>query len=92
MEDGSSRLFLTVDGRPQLIQFAGSLMIIDGYDFPAPVLYDMEKDETLEDEVFAGFVKENYGDRGFNGGSWYDLYMFPETGLAGGARQQGMQG
>lgn len=92
MEDGSSRLFLTVDGRPQLIQFAGSLMIIDGYDFPAPVLYDMEKDETLEDEVFAGFVKENYGDRGFNGGSWYDLYMFPETGLAGGSPATGDAG
>ncbi|MDE6203119.1 MAG: hypothetical protein K2G19_06540, partial [Lachnospiraceae bacterium] len=75
--DGSSRLFLTVDGRPQLIQFFGSLMLIDGYDFQAPVLYDMEKEETVEDEAFAEFVRENYGDRGFNGGSWYDLYMFP---------------
>lgn len=75
--DGSSREFLTVDGRPRLIQFFGSLMLIDGYDFQAPLLYDMEKEEEVEDEVLADFVRENYGDRGFNGGSWYDLYMFP---------------
>ncbi len=91
-EDGSSRLFLTLDGRPQLIQFFGSLMLIDGYDFPAPVLYDLEKEETLEDEVFAEFVRENYGDRGFNGGSWYDLYLFPEAGAARGTQAPGLAG
>lgn len=82
-EDGSSRLFLTVDGRPQLIQFFGSLMVIDGYDFSAPVLYDMEKEEIVEDGAFAEFIEENYADRGFNGGSWYDLYMFPSADTAG---------
>lgn len=76
MEDGSSELFLTTEGSPQLIQFAGDLMIIDGYDFQAPVLYDMEKKEYVEDQALADFVEENYADRQFNGGSWYDLFLF----------------
>lgn len=76
-EDGSSELFLTAQGRPQLIQFVGDLMILDGYDFASPVFYDMEKKEYVEDPALEDFVKENYSDRQFNGGSWYDLYLFP---------------
>ena len=76
-EDGSSELFLTTEGSPQLIQFMGDLMILDGYDFAAPLLYDMEKKEYVEDQALVDFVEENYPDRQFNGGSWYDLYLFP---------------
>lgn len=76
-EDGSSKLILTVEDRPQLVQFQGNLMIVDGYDFAAPLLYDLEKEEVVEDEGLAAFIEENYQDRGFNGGSWYDLYIFP---------------
>lgn len=76
-EDGSSKEFLTVDGRPQFIQFADNLLIADGYDFAAPFLYDLKKEEMVEAEELAAFIDENYTDRGFNGGSWYDLYLFP---------------
>lgn len=76
-EDGSSEQLLTVDGRPQLLQFMGNLLIVDGYDFTAPLLYDLEKGEIVEAEELSAFIAENYQDRDFNGGSWYDLYLFP---------------
>ena len=76
-QDGESELFLTVEGNPQLVQFMGDTMILDGYDFAAPLLYDMEKKEYVEDQVLTDFIAENYPDRQFNGGSWYDLYLFP---------------
>lgn len=76
-EDGSSELFLTMDGRPELVQFQGDLLIADGYDFKEPVLYDMEKKEYVKDEGLSAFISENYPERSFNGGSWYDLYIFP---------------
>lgn len=75
-EDGSSEEFLTMEGRPMLIQFWENIMLIDGYDFEAPLLYDMEKKEYVEDDVLTDFVKEQAADRQFNGGSWYDLYYF----------------
>ncbi|GFI48164.1 hypothetical protein IMSAGC019_03491 [Lachnospiraceae bacterium] len=76
-EDGSSSLFLTTEGTPQLIQFIGNLMMVDGYDFPSPALYDLEKKEYVENQTLEAFVKENYGERNFNGGSWFDMYFFP---------------
>lgn len=76
-EDGSSELLLTADGRPELLQFQGNLLIADGYDFPAPLLYDLDKKEIVEAEELSAFIEENYQDRDFNGGSWYDLYLFP---------------
>ena len=76
-EDGSSELLLTTDGRPELLQFQGNLLIADGYDFTAPLLYDLEKKEIVEAEELSAFIEENYQDRDFNGGSWYDLYLFP---------------
>lgn len=76
-EDGSSELLLTAEGRPQLVQFMGNFLIADGYDFPAPLFYDLEKKEVVETKGLAAFIEENYKDQGFNGGSWYDLYLFP---------------
>lgn len=77
-EEGSSELFLTVESRPGFLQFHENLMIIDGYDYMAPLLYDLEKEEYVKDEVLAEFVGNNYGNRGFNGDSWYDLYFFSD--------------
>lgn len=77
MEDGSSRLFLTLEDSPQIIQFQGNRMILDGYDYDGLLIYDLDAEEYVEDDVLSSFVKENYGDRTFNGGSWYDLYFFP---------------
>ncbi|MCI8925171.1 MAG: carbohydrate ABC transporter substrate-binding protein [Lachnospiraceae bacterium] len=76
-EDGSCALFFTAQGRPELLQFQDNLMIVDGYDYPAPVLFDMDKKEVLEKEELSAFMEENYKDRMFNGGSWYDMYLFP---------------
>ena len=76
-EDGSCESFLTLENSPQMIAFQGSRMIIDGYEFDSLLIYDMETQEYISDEVLDTFVKENYGDRTFNGGSWFDLYCFP---------------
>lgn len=81
-EDGSSEVYLTLEGRPMLLRFWKDLMVIDGYDFKTPLLYDMEKEEYVEDMALGEFVEQQYGDRGFNGGSWYDLnYFFDEDGI-----------
>lgn len=78
-EDGSSEKFLTLEEeqRPELIQFLGNKMIIDGYDYEGLLIYDMEQKKYIEDEVLNDFVNENYGNRDWNGDSWYDLYFFP---------------
>lgn len=81
LEDGSCEKFLNIEGSsPDLIQFQDNLMIIDGYgyDYDGYLIYDMEKKTYLEDEVLADFINENYKDRDTNGGSWFDLYFFPE--------------
>lgn len=76
-EDGSSEVYLTLEGRPTLIQFQGNLMIIDGDNYEGLILYDMERKEYIEDEILNDFVNENYKNRTSNGGSFYDLYFFP---------------
>lgn len=75
-EDGSGEVFLTLEMPPMLLQFQNSLMIIDGWDYDELLLYDMEKQEYIEDEVLGDFVKENYKDRSSNGGAFYDLFFF----------------
>ncbi len=76
-EDGSCDSFLTLDYSPQYITFLGNRMVIDGYEFESLLIYDMDAREYVTDEVLDTFVKENYADRTFNGGSWCDLYFFP---------------
>ncbi len=76
-EDGSSEWYLSTQGSPQIIQFQGNLMMIDGYDFKGPLLYDMEKEEYVEDGILTDFVHENYENRGFNGNGWHSLYLIP---------------
>lgn len=90
--DGSSKPFLTTEGRPMQIQFDGDLMLIDGYDFKTPLLYDLEKEAYVEDEELEEFISSQYGeDRNFNGGSWYDLlYFFGEDGALYLAGEKGL--
>lgn len=78
-EDGSSKLFLTLEGghRPELVQFQGDLMIIDAYGADGLLIYDMEKEEYIEDEVLNEFVDANYKNRNSQAGMWYGLYFFP---------------
>ncbi len=78
-EDGSSELYLALDGgRPELLQFQGDIMLIDGNRFDGPVLYDMAKEEFIEDEVLTEFVSTNYADRNDTdeADNTYRLYYF----------------
>lgn len=75
-EDGSSERYLELESGVTLIQFKEQLMIIDGYGYDGLLIYDMEKEEYIEDEVLDGFIEENYKNRSANGGAFYDLYFF----------------
>jgi len=75
-EDGSGEVFLTLESAPMLIQFQNDLMIIDGWDYDGLLIYDMEEQEYIEDDVLNNFVEENYKGRSNNGGGYYDLYFF----------------
>lgn len=78
-EDGNSEPFLALDdGRPELIRFHGDLMLIDGHGYDGPVLYDMEKEEYIEDKVLTEFVSTNYADRNddYSRDDTYALYYF----------------
>ena len=78
-EDGSCELFLSLENnRPELVQFQGNLMIMDGYDYQSLVIYDLEKEEYVEDEVLDEFINENYSNRDIDGLNWhFDLFSFP---------------
>lgn len=77
-EDGRSEYFMTVQGYgPELMQFQGNLMFLDGVDYPYPLIYDLEKKEYVEDEVLFHFIKENYPEgNSYNGDSTYQMYFF----------------
>lgn len=74
--DGSCELFLTMERRPDFMRADGGLLIIDGYDYGAPLLYDLEKDEYVEDEVFKNFCSENYSSGNTYGSSVMEVYFF----------------
>lgn len=76
-EDGSSEKFLKVNGRPELINFQGNIMIIDGDYFEGLTLYDMEKKEYVEDEVLNMFFNENYKNRNYDTADCFGVYVFP---------------
>ncbi len=75
-EDGSSEIFLELESMAMLLQFQNQLMIIDGYEYDGLLIYDMEKEHYIEDDVLNDFIKENYPNRSNNGGSFYNLYFF----------------
>lgn len=75
-ENGALETYLLPEeGSPESIQFQGRLMVMDGYGYEGLLIYDMEKEEYIEDEVLTDFVKENYSDRR-SGGNFYDMYFF----------------
>ncbi|MDE7285937.1 MAG: ABC transporter substrate-binding protein [Lachnospiraceae bacterium] len=77
MEDGSSEKFLTIDRRPIQIEFVGNLMVIDGSRFDGLLLYDIEKETYVEDEVLYDFVNENYKNRDYSTEDCYSIKFFP---------------
>lgn len=78
-EDGSSEKFLTVEeGRSELLQFHGNLMLMDGAGYDVPLIYDMEAKEYIEDKVLADFVEENFSGRDSYVGKSYDMFLLAE--------------
>lgn len=74
--DGSSEKFLTVDdGSPTLVRFHGNIMLLDGWSFDVPLLYDMEEKNYIEDAVLTDFVRENYANRDSSAGRSYDMFL-----------------
>lgn len=75
-EDGSSEKFLTIgEGSPALVRFHGNIMLLDGWGYEVPLLYDMEEKEYIEDQVLTDFVKENFAGRNSNPGRSYDMFL-----------------
>ena len=62
-EDGTGEVYLTLEDSPQLIQFLGSRMLIDGYSYDSIVIYNMDAEEYMEDEVLSDFVHGTSGGR-----------------------------
>ena len=77
-EDGSCEYFMTVQGdQPELMQFQGNLMFLDGLGYKYPLIYDMEKKEYVEDEVLEDFISENYPEGNiYSGNESYQMYFF----------------
>lgn len=75
-QDGSAEKFLTVDRRPEQIQFCANVMIMDAERYDGLLLYDMEKKEYIEDEVLHDFVQENYEDRSYSTSDCYEFVFF----------------
>lgn len=77
MEDGSSKKFLTIDGTPQQMEFVGNLMVIDRSHSDGLLLYDIEKEEYVEDEVLNDFINENYKNRSYDTQDCFSMKYFP---------------
>ncbi len=75
-EDGSCELFLTMSEGPQLMNVCGNLLVMDGYDYKAPLIYDIEKEEYIEDKALEDFMSENYERGNSFGSDWYEVYPF----------------
>ncbi len=76
--DGSCQYFMTAQcDYPMFMRIQGNLLLLDASDDPYPLLYDMEKQEYVEDDVLATFLKENYPDgNSYNGTGTYERYLF----------------
>ena len=76
-EDGSFEKLLNIgEGWPNLFRLHNNLLLLDGTGYEAPLIYDVEAKEYIEDEVLANFVKENFSDRTSSAGRSYDLFLF----------------
>lgn len=91
-EDGSGELFLMVEaGHPDLIQFQGNLMVMDGYGYDSLAIYDMDSGEYIEDAVLEDFIETNYRDRENRNIDSHELYFFfGEEGIIYLAGQKGL--
>ena len=65
--DGSAEKYLTVEERPQWMKIQDGLLFMDSEVGDMPVIYDMEAEAWVEDDVLQEFAAANYGDRYYNG-------------------------
>lgn len=77
--DGSSKAILSLDYNPSWIWVKDNLLFIDNDwgDETMPVVYDLEAEDFIEDEVLTDFVADNYDSRNMNGTDWCDMYLLP---------------
>ncbi len=54
----------------------GSLLYLDTGD-GAPLIYDLEADAYVEDEILKEFMESNYADRSYNGNYAASVYLLP---------------
>lgn len=78
--DGSCQYFMTAQcDYPKFMRIQGKLLFLDASDDSYPLIYDMDKQEYVEDDVLIDFLKENYPEgNSYNGTGTYQRYLFPE--------------
>lgn len=78
-KDGSAEKILTLDYTPSWMWVKGNLLFIDNeWELDeAPIIYDLDKEEYITDEVLSDFVGENYKDRIYNGTDYGEMYLLP---------------
>lgn len=78
-QDGTGELLLRAQIRPYWFRAQGNLLVMDNdaEDDGMPVIYDMESETYIEDDVLSDFVHENYSKRYYNGFYDYTMYTIP---------------
>ncbi len=76
-ENGAVEKLLSCDYQPELIQFYQNYMVIDSFNSKDSIrIYDLEKEQFIEDTVLDDFVKEYYKERESYGYNQYSTYFF----------------
>ena len=77
--DGSYEKVLEIDYNPQWMWVQDDLLFIDNDygEIDMPMIYDLDGKEQEQDEVLTEFMADNYGDRGFNGTDYCEVYLLP---------------
>lgn len=77
--DGSCERLLMLDFNPQWIWVKENRLFIDNdwESEEAPLVYDLEAGEYVEDDVLVEFVSDNYQGHSYNGTDYCDMYLLP---------------
>ena len=77
-EDGSSEKVLTPEDTDYIWVKGNRLFIDTGWEtVEAPIIYDLDAGEYIEDSTIIKFVKENYANRNYNGADYGTMYLMP---------------
>ena len=77
--DGSCERLLMLDFNPQWIWVKENRLFIDNdwESEEAPLVYDLEAGEYVEDDVLVEFVSDSYQGHSYNGTDYCDMYLLP---------------